>query len=63
MNIEEIFDKYIGCKNKDTSDGCSADTWNNCPGCEHELPHGVRRACAVIIRFRNDMNEWEKNYE
>lgn len=63
MNIKEIFDKYHGCKNKSALDLCNYDTWNNCPGCEYELPHGVRRACEKIIRFRDEMNEWEEEHE
>ena len=63
MNIEEIFTKYRGCKDKAVTDMCDADWWNNCPGCEYELPNGIRRACAAILMFRDDMNKWEEDYE
>lgn len=63
MNIEEIFDKYHGCQTKSASAHRDPDTWNNCRGCEFELPFGIRRACRRIILFRDDMNKWEEEYE
>ena len=63
MNIEDIFDKYRGCRDKSASAHRDLDIWSDCQGCEFELPYGIRRACRRIILFRDDMNEWEKDYE